>query len=82
MNMGMKKVAMLVDVLLDEVEILRELVSGLQQNVEEKERLLAEKAAIIDGLSKMRNKVTPNKPKATKRKVGRPKGSKSKTKQA
>ena len=69
-----EKTGLLVEVLLDEVGVLREMVEELQGDNERKEHLLAEKAEIIKHLSSLtRNKVTP----AKKRKAGRPKGSKN-----
>lgn len=69
----------LVKLLLRETAMLQEFLEDAEFNVERQEGLLAEKAEIIKMLSKgsqPRNKVTPTK----KRKVGRPKGSKTKRK--
>lgn len=75
---------LLVDLLLREVGMLRDMADDADYEIERRDLLLAEKAEIIKKLFQDRNKVTPKAAKATKatkRKVGRPKGSKNKTKQ-
>ena len=72
---------LLIDLLLREVGMLRDMADDADYEVERRDTLLAEKAEIIKMLSAKRNKVTaakrgPGRP----RKVGRPKGSKTKKK--
>ena len=74
---------LLIDLLLREVGMLRDMADDADYEVERRDTLLAEKAEIIKKLSETqpRNKVTatkrgPGRPK----KVGRPKGSKTKKK--
>jgi hypothetical protein len=65
--------------MVEEVDRVRDVRNDLEDEILYKDRLLAEKVEIIKMLSAQRNKVTktlsPKKP--AKRKVGRPKGSKS-----
>jgi len=69
----------LVRLLMREVGMLEDFLEDETARREQSDRLLAEKVEIIKMLSAQRNKVTktlsPKKP--AKRKVGRPKGSKS-----
>lgn len=69
----------LVRLLMREVDMLEDFLKDETERREQSDRLLAEKVEIIKMLSAQRNKVTktlsPKKP--AKRKVGRPKGSKS-----
>jgi hypothetical protein len=69
----------LVRLLMREVDMLEDFLEDETARREQSDRLLAEKVEIIKMLSAQRNKVTktlsPKKP--AKRKVGRPKGSKS-----
>ena len=69
----------LVRLLMREVGMLEDFLEDETSRREQSDRLLAEKVEIIKMLSAQRNKVTktlsPKKP--AKRKVGRPKGSKS-----
>jgi hypothetical protein len=69
----------LVRLLMREVDMLEDFLADETTRREQSDRLLAEKVEIIKMLSAQRNKVTktlsPKKP--AKRKVGRPKGSKS-----
>lgn len=70
----------LVSVLVREVSFLRDMLEDADFDKERQEELLAEKAEIIKKLGEAaRNKVTGTK-KPNPRKVGRPKGSKNKTK--
>lgn len=70
----------LVSVLVREVSFLRDMLEDADFDKERQEELLAEKAEIIKKLGEAtRNKATGTK-KPNPRKVGRPKGSKNKTK--
>ena len=65
--------------MVEEVDRIRDVLNDLGEEIEYKDRLLAEKVEIIKMLSAHRNKViktlSPKKP--AKQKVGRPKGSKN-----
>ena len=84
MNRDMDKFGLtekLLHFMVEEVDRMRDVLNDLGEEIEYKDRLLAEKAEIIKMLSAKRNKVTatkrgPGRP----RKVGRPKGSKTKKK--
>lgn len=79
-DMDRTRVATLVEVLLDEVSVLRDMVDGLQSDLDRKDQLLAEKAEIIKmlgALPKGRGKVIDVTFKPKKRGPGRPKGSKN-----
>jgi len=69
----------LVRLLMREVDMLEDFLEDETARREQSDRLLAEKVEIIKMLSAQRNKVTktPSPKKPAKRKVGRPKGSKS-----
>jgi hypothetical protein len=83
MNRDMDKFGLtekLLHFMVEEVDRMRDVLNDLGEEIEYKDRLLAEKVEIIRMLSAHRNKVTktlsPKKP--AKRKAGRPKGSKTK----
>ena len=65
--------------MVEEVDRVRDVRNDLEDEIAYKDRLLAEKVEIIKMLSAQRNKVTNtlSPKKSAKRKVGRPKGSKS-----
>ena len=82
MNRDMDKFGLtekLLHFMVEEVDRMRDVLNDLGEEIEYKDRLLAEKVEIIKMLSAHRNKVTktasPKKP--AKRKAGRPKGSKN-----
>lgn len=74
-------VDIVIDLLAREVSILRDECDDSDFEIERRDTLLAEKAEIIKMLSAKRNKVTPTKRGPGRpKKVGRPKGSKTKKK--
>jgi hypothetical protein len=82
MNRDMDKFGLtekLLHFMVEEVDRMRDVLNDLGEEIEYKDRLLAEKVEIIKMLSAHRNKViktlSPKKP--AKRKAGRPKGSKN-----
>ena len=82
MNRDMDKFGLtekLLHFMVEEVDRMRDVLNDLGEEIEYKDRILAEKVEIIKMLSAQRNKVTktlsPKKP--AKRKVGRPKGKKT-----
>ena len=84
MNRDMDKFGLtekLLHFMVEEVDRMRDVLNDLGEEIEYKDRLLAEKAEIIKMLSAKRNKVTPTKRGPGRpKKVGRPKGSKTKKK--
>jgi hypothetical protein len=79
MDMNLNRMNVLVEVLIDEVSVLRDMTDGLQKDLDRKDQLLAEKAEIIKMLwkSSRRGKVTNVTSAPKKRGPGRPKGSKN-----
>lgn len=80
MEMDKVRLVTLVEVLLDEISVLRDMVEDLQSDLERKDQLLAEKAEVIKMLGtkrKGRGKVTDVISAPKKRGPGRPKGSKN-----
>lgn len=79
MDMNENRMNVLVEVLIDEVSVLRDMTDGLQKDLDRKDQLLAEKAEIIKMLWKSpnRGKVTNVTSEPKKRGPGRPKGSKN-----
>ena len=84
MNRDMDKFGLtekLLHFMVEEVDRMRDVLNDLGEEIEYKDQLLAEKAEIIKMLSAKRNKVTPTKRGPGRpKKVGRPKGSKTKKK--
>jgi hypothetical protein len=79
-EMDKVRLVTLVEVLLDEISVLRDMLACAEEDVDRKDQLLAEKAEVIKMLGtkrKGRGKVTDVISAPKKRGPGRPKGSKN-----